>query len=75
MVVLTVLNMDLGLVVRVYLLFGCFLNNIMYMLDNYPSVDMVYFDFSKALDEVDHGILLHKPRALGISGNIVPLSE
>ena len=24
------------------------------------SVDMIYFDFSKAFDKVDHGVLLHK---------------
>ena len=48
------------------------IDNIMHMLDNYSShsVDMVYLDFSKAFDKVDHGILLHKLRALGIYGNI-----
>ena len=40
------------------------------MLDSDSSVDMVYLDFSKAFDKVDHGILLHKLRALGITGNI-----
>ena len=45
-------------------------DNIMQMLDNNPSVDMVYLEFSKAFDKVDHGILLHKLRSLGISGNI-----
>ena len=42
----------------------------MHMLDSYSSVDMVYLDFSKAFDKVDHGILLHKLRAVGITGNI-----
>ena len=45
-------------------------DNVMHMLDNYPSVDMVYLDSSKAFDKVDHGILLHKLRVLRISGNI-----
>ena len=35
-------------------------DNIMHMLDSDSSVDMVYLDFSKAFDKVDHGILLHK---------------
>ena len=45
-------------------------DNIMHMLDSNSSVDMVYLDFSKAFDKVDHGILLHKLRALEIAGNI-----
>ena len=39
------------------------------MLDSNSSVDMVYLDFSKAFDKVNHGILLHKLRAVGITGN------
>ena len=45
-------------------------DNIMHMLDSNSSVDMVYLDFSKAFDKVDHGILLHKLRAVGMTGNI-----
>ena len=33
-------------------------------------VDMVYLDFAKAFDKVDHGILLHKLRDFGISGKL-----
>ena len=44
--------------------------NIMHMLDSNSSIDMVYLDFSKAFDKVEHGILLHKLRAVGITGNI-----
>ena len=29
------------------------------MLDNNPSIDMVYLDFSKAFEKVDHGIWLY----------------
>ena len=32
------------------------------------SVDMIYLDFSKAFDKVDHGVLLHK--LWGIAGNL-----
>ena len=45
-------------------------DNIMHMLDSNSSVDMVYLDFSKAFDKVHHGILLHKLRAVGITGNV-----
>ena len=30
--------------------------------------DIVYLDFSNAFDKVDHGILLHKLKVLGITG-------
>ena len=45
-------------------------DNIIHMLDSNSSVDIVYLDFSKAFDKVDHGIVLHKLRAVGITGNI-----
>ena len=32
------------------------------------TVDMVYLDFAKAFDKVDHGVLLHKIKILGITG-------
>ena len=32
------------------------------------TVEMVYFDFAKAFDKVDHGVLLHKIKMLGITG-------
>ena len=34
------------------------------------SVDMIYLDFSKAFDKVEHGVLLHKLRDMGIAGNL-----
>ena len=39
-------------------------DNIMHMLDSDSTVDMVYLDFSKAFDKVDHGIVLHKLRSI-----------
>ena len=38
--------------------------------ESYCSVDMIYLDFSKAFDKVDHGILLHKLRDMGIVCNL-----
>ena len=43
-------------------------DNIMNMPGKDPSVDMVYF--AKAFDKVDHGILLHKLKDLGITGKL-----
>lgn len=34
------------------------------------NVDIVYLDFAKAFDRVDHGILTHKLKALGITGKL-----
>ena len=41
----------------------------MHILDGGGSVDIVYFEFSNAFDKVDHDILLHKLKSLGINGN------
>ena len=34
------------------------------------GVDTIYLDFSKAFDKVDHGVLLHKLRDLGVKGKV-----
>ena len=42
----------------------------MYMLSSDCAVDMIYLVFSKAFDKVNHGIILHKFKDLGITGKI-----
>ena len=39
-------------------------------LEEGSNVDVLYLDFSKAFDKVDHGILLHKAKDLGIIGKL-----
>ena len=38
--------------------------------ESFCSVDMIYLDFSKAFDKVDHGVLLRKLRYMGIAGDL-----
>ena len=54
--------MSIGLV-------GCF-DDFMHMLSSDTTVDMIYLDFAKAFDKVDHGVLLHKLKDLGIAGKL-----
>ena len=46
-------------------------NDITRMLDDGRIVDLVFFDFTKAFDLVNHHILFAKLRSLGITGNIL----
>ena len=39
-------------------------------LESNNSADVIYLDFAKAFDKVDHGILLHKLKALNITGDV-----
>ena len=39
-------------------------------LEDGDNIDSIYLDFSKAYDKVDHGILLHKLKSLGITGKL-----
>ena len=47
----------------------CF-DDLMHMLSSDTTVDMIYLDFSKAFGKVDHGVLLHKLKDLGITGKL-----
>ena len=46
--------------------------NMMTSLSNNPksSVDMIYLDYAKAFDKVDHGVLLNKLKKIGICGKL-----
>ena len=44
-------------------------------INNLPNcqsscIDMIYLDFAKAFDKVDHGVLLHKLKSMGITGDL-----
>ena len=47
-------------------------DNMMTSLSNNPksSVDMIYLDYAKAFDKVDHGVLLNKLKTFGICGKL-----
>ena len=45
-------------------------DDIMHLMSGRNTVYMVYLDFVKAFDKVDHGVLLHKIKTLGITGKL-----
>ena len=45
-------------------------DRILEMLENGTNADVIYLDFAKAFDKVDHGIICHKLKSLGITGKI-----
>ena len=55
---------------HVFLLFLVYDDLMLMFTESSCSVDMIYLDFSKAFDKVDHGVLLHKLRDMGITGNL-----
>jgi len=45
-------------------------DNILSELEKGNNIDVIYLDFAKAFDKVDHGILCHKLKSLGIGGRV-----
>ena len=45
--------------------------DILQALENDENADIIYLDFSKAFDKVDHKLLLHKMQKLGIRGKLL----
>ena len=45
-------------------------DNMLEKLEGGDGVDAIYLDFSKAFDKVEHGVLLHRLREFGISGQV-----
>lgn len=50
---------------------ACFTNHVLGQMENGGQVDVVYTDFEKAFDRVDHVILLTKLQCLGIHGDLL----
>ena len=50
-------------------------DDIMLMLNGSTSIDMIYLDFYKAFNKVNHGILLHKVKVLGPPQTISDLND
>ena len=45
-------------------------NKILEELEKSNNVDVIYLDFAKAFDKIDHGILLNKLKTIGINGEV-----
>ena len=45
-------------------------DEILTAIESGQNMDVIYLDFSKAYDKVDHGILLHKLKMIRISGKV-----
>lgn len=54
---------------------GIFVSDVFEGMNDGCQVDVVYTDFSKAFDRVDHVILLYKLQVLGIHGNLLRWME
>ena len=46
-------------------------DHIISLMEQHQNVDVVYLDFSKAFDKVDHNIVLAKAHNMGIQGKLL----
>ena len=46
------------------------LDRILSLIEEGANVDVIYLDFAKAFDKVDHSVLLHKLKCFGIQGSV-----
>lgn len=50
---------------------ACFSNYVLPNMENGGQIDVIYTDFEKAFDRVDHNILIQKLYAMGIHGDLL----
>ena len=48
----------------------CHLDNVISLLGNHASVDVIYLDFAKGFDKLDIGLLLQRLEDIGIQGRV-----
>lgn len=54
---------------------ACFISDLVDAVDRGSPVDVIYTDFSKAFDKVDHKLLVKKLHTIGIAGNLLQWCE